>query len=169
MLHGHVERLLDHRIVKVHVTTRADDRLRAATMVEAVLALLLEATFTGVENHSVLQVLVAWLVEGTGTRTDRLAFLILTGARDVELQGLSKEHLVEVESGGGGIEADLLPSDLVVIGGTGLLVPVIIGVRSVSQAGGLVLDTDSFLVFEHHLAIGRLRYDLLARARVARQ
>ena len=67
MLHRHVVALLQHRVFQVYVRPRPDDRLRRALLVEARDAFRLESTLGGVENHRVLEVLVARLVERFGS------------------------------------------------------------------------------------------------------
>ena len=54
MLHRHVVTLFYHRVLVINIATGSNHRLRAACVVEASLALGLEALFASVEYHSVL-------------------------------------------------------------------------------------------------------------------
>lgn len=80
----------------------------------AVLALVLEPPFAGVENHSVLEMAVSRLAEGSRSRgaggvgaLDCEVF-VLAGPRDVELEALTVESLISLESWRLHIEWDLL-------------------------------------------------------------
>jgi len=83
VLHRHVVTLFYHRVLVINIATGSNHRLRAACVVEASLALRLEALFASIKYHSVLQVLVAGLVESLRPAT--ILLVVLARPRDVEL------------------------------------------------------------------------------------
>ena len=67
MLHRHIEALLYHRVVRVYVTTRSDNRLCALLMVDTGVTLRSETLLAGIEDDScVLKLLIPWLVHRLG-------------------------------------------------------------------------------------------------------
>ena len=63
VLHRHVEAFLDERVLIVDVGARSDDGLRPRAMVDALRSLGFKSPLTRVEDDSVFDILVAWLVE----------------------------------------------------------------------------------------------------------
>ena len=134
-------------------------------------AAVLEPSLGGVEHDRVLQVLVAGLTEGPGAVHLQLRFvaLVLAGAWDVELQRLAVVGLVEVESGRGAVEADLLSDLLLEVARTRLVHPLALALGRVTEASYLILDTELLLVLHDDLSVQSLSDKLLAGDALARQ
>lgn len=167
MLHRHVVALLKHRVLHVHVRPRPNDRLRRALLVEARDALRLESAFGRVENHRVLEVLVARLVERFGSFHRGLWVVARPG--DVSLKALTEVHLVKVESRRCAIEADFLARLLLEVLGSCLLVPFTLSAGRVAQARDLVFNSYVRLVVHHSPIAKCLAHELFARASLGGQ
>lgn len=136
-------------------------------MIETTLPLRLESLFARVENHCVLQVLVARLVERSRSFEALALLTVLARPRDVELQTLSVVSLVEMEPGRGGIEANLLANHLLVVGSSCLFLPFSVRVAGLANAGDLVFDAERLLILHDHFSVFRLGNNLLPRVAVA--
>jgi hypothetical protein len=111
--------------------------------------------------------LVARLVKGLGPALKGISILlVLARTRNLKFETLAMEDLVEVESGGGGIEPDPLSGCYFIVGSTSLALPSTIRVACVAKARYLVFNTQSLLVFENHLPVCGLGHYLLARVGV---
>lgn len=128
MFHCHVETLLDHRVLVVHVGARANHRLRASagTVLVRRLSLGLEPFLRGVENDADVRLaaLAAPVLERSWSLLEStcLAVLsVLARAGHLELQRLPEENLVEIEPWRGCIEANLLAGGLLEVSRTSLL------------------------------------------------
>jgi hypothetical protein len=161
VLHSHVETLLNHTVLHVHVAAWANHSLGAASMVETSLALLFETFLARIEHNRVLQVLAARLVKRLGPvfKSPRI-LLVLTWSRNLKLKTLAVEYLVELESWRGGIEADFLSGRHFVVTCTSAFVPSTVVHASVAEAGNLVFNTHCFLVLIHHLLVVCLCHNL---------
>jgi len=113
MFHGHVEALLKHRAFHVDVGAGSDGVLSRTCcfMIETVLAFSFESALARLENDAALHALVAGLTESLRALHFRKVFdgvVAWTGL--VYLEALPEEHLVDVESGRGGLESYALAS-----------------------------------------------------------
>ena len=99
VLHGHVEALLNERVVVVDVGSWSDDSLRSVRVIDARSGLWSEALLCSIEHYTVLEVLAAWLVHRLGPLCIALSILVKTRPRHFQLQALSIEDLSVVESG----------------------------------------------------------------------
>lgn len=91
------------------------------------MALGLKPTLGSVEHDRVLCVLTAGLVEGLRT-TLRRGITVLARSRNIKLQTLSVKRLVELEAGGGRVEADFLTNALLKIVSSGLVLPLALSI-----------------------------------------
>ena len=124
MLHRHVERLLDHRVLIIDVSAWADVLVCSGLVVIALKSLLFESLFTSIENYGVLDMLVSRLAEGLGS-VDVLVG-VLAWAWYVEFKTLSVEHLVVIESGRDVVEGNFLASEGLVIFSSVLFGPLLV-------------------------------------------
>ena len=76
MFHGHVEALLDERIVVVDVGSWTDDGLRSVRVIDARRGLWSEALLCRVEYNTVLQMLAACLIHRLGPLCVTLSILV---------------------------------------------------------------------------------------------
>jgi hypothetical protein len=88
--------------------------------------------------------------------------MVLTGARYLKLETLSKENLIEVESGRRGVEPYFFACRLLKVRRSCLVKPIWVRVRSDSKTGDLVFYTKFFLVLENHFFVGSLRNNLFS-------
>lgn len=86
------------------------------------MALRLEPALRCVEDDRVLEVLAARLVEGLGAAL-RGGLTVLARPRHIKLEALSIVRLIELETGRGCVEADLLANALLKVRGSGLVLP----------------------------------------------
>lgn len=132
-------------------------------MVDARRSLSSEAFFARVEYYTTAEVLAPGLIHRA--RSPGLlpipTFLIESGARHLQLKGLSIEHLVVVKARRCSIEADTLSSHNLVIANTlAVLLPDI----GFPDARNLVLDTEDSILVVNVLALLALCHNLLLLA-----
>ena len=99
MLHGHIEALFEHWVVVIDVGPRSDYFGSSCLWSVTIVAFILEALLTGIEHHSIFEMLITRLAISFGScfASCCLSFRILTRARYFELKALPIEYLVIVE------------------------------------------------------------------------
>ena len=152
VFHWHIEALFYHGVVRVNIWAWPDDRLCTFLVVNAGVALGPETLFTGIEDDSgILKLLAPGLAHSLRAfcvASSRV--LVQTWSWHLQLETLSIEDLIVIESRWGRIEADSLSCDrLVVSGSRALITPDI----RVFDASDLIFYTEDGLLVVNMLAL----------------